>query len=186
TPISNSAASRPTLVPAATMLARLPPSWLLPGGVVQVHDDLPDLLFGEPVFPRRHHGVPGRRLLRQAGTALRDPPEEECLLEHRDRSGILEVGRRRIEAGCEVSFAVEVVAVAVHAVADVDLPALGDVLLELRRVLAQRVLGPRDVELLAPELNRRRRRRVHGAELGRRLRPGCRLRVSVVADQQWN
>src|SRR5439155_3481090 len=85
----------------------------------------------QPVFPRRHHRVPRRRLLRQAGTALGDAPEEVGLLEHRDRAGILEVGGRGIEAGREVALAVEVVAVAVHAVADVDLAALRRVPLSL-------------------------------------------------------
>src|SRR5882724_7913575 len=120
------------------MLARLPAAGLA-GRLVQVDDDLPDLLLAQPVFPRRHHRVPGRRLLRQAGTALGDAPEEVGLLEHRDRAGILEVGGRRIEAGREVALAVEVVAVTVHAVADVDLAALRRVLLELRGVLAKLV-----------------------------------------------
>src|SRR5437016_13947474 len=112
------------------MVAGLPPSRLLPGGLVQIDDDLPDLLLGQPVFPGRHHRVPRRRLLREAGTALGDAPEEVGLLEHRDRAGILEVGGRGIEAGREVALAVEVVAVAVHAVADVRLAALRRLLLE--------------------------------------------------------
>src|SRR5438093_602950 len=81
------------------MLARLPATRLLAGRLVQIDDDLPDLLLAQPVFPRRHHRVPRRRLLRQAGTALGDAPEEVGLLEHRDRAGILEVGGRGIEAG---------------------------------------------------------------------------------------
>src|SRR5205807_1357866 len=78
---------------------------------------------------------------------------------------------------------VEVVAVAVHAVADVDLAALGHVLLELRPVLAQRVFHPGDVDLLAPELDGPRRRRMDGAQLGRSLRLGRGLAVGVVAEQ---
>src|SRR5207248_1120626 len=152
------------------MLARLPPSRLLSRRVVEIHDDLPDLLLGQPVFPRRHHRVPRRRFLREARTALGDAPEEESLLQHRDRARILKVGGRRIEARREVAFAVEVVAVPIDAVADVDLAAFRHVLAELRGILAQRILRARDVELLAAELDRGRRRRVHGAQLGRRLR----------------
>src|SRR2546425_2239016 len=168
-PASSSSAAA-ILMPA--MLARLPATRLLAGRLVQIDDDLPDLLLAQPVFPRRHHRVPRRRLLRQAGTTLGDAPEEVGLLEHRDRAGVLEVGGRGIEAGREVALAVEVVAVTVHAVADVDLAPLRRVLLEPGGVLAQRVLGARDVELLALELDRRGRRRVDGAQLGRRLRPG--------------
>src|SRR2546428_432412 len=90
-PASSSSAAA-ILMPA--MLARLPATRLLAGRLVQIDDDLPDLLLAQPVFPRRHHRVPRRRLLRQAGTALGDAPEEVGLLEHRDRAGILEVGGR--------------------------------------------------------------------------------------------
>src|SRR5882724_1426893 len=105
---ASSSSTAAALMPA--MLARLPATRLLAGRLVQIDDDLPDLLLGQPVFPRRHHRVPRRRLLRQTRPALGDPPEEERLLEHRDRAGILEVGGRRVEARGEVALAVEVVA----------------------------------------------------------------------------
>src|SRR5262245_16103964 len=108
----------------------LPPPGMLAGRVVEIHDDLPDLFLGEAVFPRRHDRVPGRRLLRKPGATLGDAPEEERLLEHRDRARILEVRRRWVESVREVAPSVEVVTVAVHAVADVDLAARRDVLLE--------------------------------------------------------
>src|SRR5207247_11069851 len=95
------------------MLARLPATRLLAGRLVQIDDDLPDLLLAQPVFPRRHHRVPRRRLLRQAGTALGDAPEQVGLLEHRDRAGILEVGGRGVEARSEGGMPVAVVAGAV-------------------------------------------------------------------------
>src|SRR6059036_4315369 len=85
--------------------------------VVEIYDDLPDLLLGQSILPGRHDRVPGRRLLGKSGPAFRDPPEEERLLEHRDRARVLEVRGRRIEAVREVALPVEVVAVAVHAVA---------------------------------------------------------------------
>src|SRR5438445_10803195 len=134
------------------MLARLPATRLLAGRLVQIDDDLPDLLLAQPVFPRRHHRVPRRRLLRQAGTALGDAPEQVGLLEHRDRAGILEVGGRGIEAGREVALAVEVVAVAVHAGHDVGPAALRLLLLEPGGVLWRRGLGARGVEAVALEL----------------------------------
>src|SRR5215510_11072291 len=135
-------------------MRRLPAPRLLAGRVVEIHDDLPDLLLGQPLLPRRHHGVPGRRLLGQSGPALRDPPEEERLLEHRDRARVLEVRGRRIEAVREVPLAVEVVAVAVDAVAHVDLFPRRDVLLESGLVLAERVVEPGDLDFLAAELDR--------------------------------
>src|SRR5436309_2168389 len=92
----------------------LPPSWLLSRRFVEVDDDLPDLRFGQTVFPRRHHGIPRRGFLREPRAPFRDPPEEVRLLKHRDGAGILEVRRRRVEPVREVTFAVEVVAVAVH------------------------------------------------------------------------
>src|SRR5882762_4857066 len=137
-------------------MCRLPAPWLLPGRVVEIHDDLPDLLLYQPVFPRRHDRVPGRRFLRQPRPALRDPPEEERLLEHRDRARVLEVRGRRVETGGEMALPVEVVAVAVHAVADVDHGPCRDVLLEARLVLAERVVQPRDLDLLAAERDARR------------------------------
>src|SRR4051812_36732521 len=128
--VSNPASAATTTASAALVrgMRGLPSTRLLPGGVVEVHDHLPDLLLAQAVFPGGHDGVPRRRFLRQAGPPLRDPPEQERLLEHRDRARILEVRGRRIEAVREVSLPVEVVAVAVHAVADVDLAARRDVL----------------------------------------------------------
>src|SRR2546428_8605619 len=114
----SAAAVRPAMLP------HIPATRLLAGRLVQIDDDLPDLLLAQPVFPRRHHRVPRRRLLRQAGTALGDAPEEVGLLEHRDRAGILEVSGRGLEAGRAVALAVEVVAVAGHAVPDVGLAVL--------------------------------------------------------------
>ena len=108
----------------------------------------------QSVLPGGHDRIPGRRLLRQPGPALGDAPEEVRLLEHRDRARILEVRRRRVEAVGEVALPVEVVAVAVHAVADVDLRARRDVLLEIRLILAQRVVQPGDLDLLAAKLDR--------------------------------
>ena len=78
---------------------------------------------------------------------------------------------------------VEVVAVAIHAVLDVGLAARRDVLLEARLVTAQRIVDAGDVDLLAPELDRTRRRRVHRAQLRRRLGGRRRLRVGVVTEQ---
>src|SRR5712691_45247 len=76
----------------------LPPSRQLPGGLVEVDDDLPDLLVGQTVLPRRHDRVPRRGFLRESRSAFRDPPEEIRLLEHGDGAGILEVRRRWVEA----------------------------------------------------------------------------------------
>src|SRR5881296_992947 len=89
--------------------------------VVEIYDDLPDLLLGQSILPGRHDRVPGCRLFRKPGAALRDAPEEIRLLQHGDRSGVLKVRGRRVEAGREVALSVEVVAVAVHAVANVGL-----------------------------------------------------------------
>src|SRR5262249_48511386 len=165
---------------------RLPASRLLAGRIVQIHDDLPDLILRQSLFPRRHHRVPGRRFLRQPRSALRDPPEQIRFLEHRDGAGILEIRGRRIEALGEVTLTVEVVPVAVHAVADVRLAAGGNVLLEARLVLAEWILGARDVDRLAAELNGVRWCRVDRSQLGRRLRPRRGLGVGVVPEQQRN
>src|SRR5206468_7653262 len=119
----------------------------------------------------------------QPGSPLRDPPEEERLLEHRDRARILEVRRWRVEAEREVALPVEVVAMAVDAVADVDLGPRREMLLEIRLVLAERIVQPRDLDFLAAELDRPGRRGMDGAQLRRRLRLGRGLRVGVVAEQ---
>src|SRR5262249_20575430 len=138
----------------------LPPSRLLPGRIVEIHDDLPDLFVGQAVLPRGHDGGPRRGFLRKSWPAFRDSPEELPLLEHGDRAGILKVGRRRVEAFGEVALAIEVVAMAVHAIADVRLAPGGHVLLEARLILPQWILGARDVQRLAAELNRVGRRRM--------------------------
>src|SRR5262249_16861128 len=143
---------------ASTSVRLLPAPGMLAGRVVEVHDDLPDLLLGQAVFPGGHDRIPRRRFPRQAGSALGDAPEEEGLLEHPDRARVLEVRRRRVEAVREVASPVEIVAVTVDAVADVDLGAGRDVLLEGRLVLPQRVVEPGDRDLLAAELDRSRRR----------------------------
>src|SRR5207247_6126082 len=96
-------------------------SRLLSRLVARLPHDLPDLPLGPPGLPRRHHGAPRRGFPGEPRPPLRDPPEEVRLLEHRDRAGILEIRRGRIEALREVALTVEVVAVAVHAVADVGL-----------------------------------------------------------------
>src|SRR5437588_7155545 len=163
-------------------MRRLPASRLLPRRVVEIHDDLPDLLLAQAVFPRRHDRVPGRRLLRQPGTALGDPPEEERFLEHRDRARVLEVRGRRVEAVGEVAPPVEIVAVTIHAVADVDLGARRDGFLEWRLLLAEWIVEPGDLDLLAAELDGSGPRRMHGAQLRRRLRLRRGLRVGVVAE----
>src|SRR3989442_10975050 len=159
------ATRRATTRPGSVGLMRFFPSpRLLSRRVVQVHDHLPDLLLGEPVLPRGHDGVPGGGFPRQPGAALRDPPEEVRLLEHRDGAGVLEVRGRRIEPLGEVALPVQVVAVAVHAIADVDDGARRDVLFEVRLVLPQRVVEDLDGDLLAAELDRGLRSRVDRAE----------------------
>src|SRR6266849_2511230 len=85
--------------------------------VVEIYDDLPDLLLGQSILPGGHDRVPGCRLLRKPGPALRDAPEEVRLLQHGDRSGVLEV----------------------------------------RLVLPERVVQPRDLDLLAAGLDGCRR-----------------------------
>src|SRR6185369_3843598 len=61
---------------SVALMGAFPPARLLPRRVVEVHDDLPDLLLGEAIFPGRHHGVPRRRFLGQARSALGDAPEQ--------------------------------------------------------------------------------------------------------------
>src|SRR5205814_5522974 len=126
------------------------------GGVIEVEDDLPYLLFGEAVFPCGHDRVPRRGFLREPRPAFRDSPEEVGLLEHRDGARVLEVRRRRFEAVREVAFPVEVVAVAVHAVADVGLSTRGGMLGVIRGVLPQRIVEAGDLDLLAAALDGRR------------------------------
>src|SRR5216684_4260858 len=118
--VRRTSAPRAAASPALVRCMRgLPAARLLACRIVEVHDDLPDLVFGEAVLPGRHDGIPGCGFLREAGSAFGDAPEEVGLLEHRDGAGIDEVRGRRVEAVREVALPVQVVAVAVHAVADV-------------------------------------------------------------------
>src|SRR5216684_7732000 len=89
---------------------RLPGSRLPPRLVVQEQDHRPDLPLGEEVLPHRHRRVPRRALAGEPRPALGDAPEHEALGELRDRAVVLEVRGKRVEAGCEVSLAIEVVA----------------------------------------------------------------------------
>src|SRR5436305_1934811 len=95
---------------APCSLSSLPRPRLPPRLLVQEQNHRPDLPLGEEVLPHRHRRVPGRALAGEAGPALRDAPEHEALGELRDRAVVLEVRGERVEAGCEVSLAVEVVA----------------------------------------------------------------------------
>ena len=156
--------------------------------LVEVVDHLPDLLLGQPVFPGGHGRVPWRRFLGQAGAALGDAPEHEALGELGDRVRADEVGRLRVEAVCEVPPAVQEVAVTVHAVPHVDGGTGRQVLLPVGRrllhVLPDRGVGVLEIDLLAAEADRVRRRGMDRAELERRLGPRRRLGVSVVTDQE--
>src|SRR5947207_2749614 len=88
----------------------LPGSRLPPRLLVQEQNHRPDLPLGEEVLPHRHRRAPRRALTGEAGPALGDAPKREALGELRDRAVVLEVRGERVEAGCEVSLAVEVVA----------------------------------------------------------------------------
>src|SRR2546426_2864619 len=120
---SSSHASRiPHLASRFLPGARLPPRLL-----VQEQDYRPDLPLRQEVLPHRHRRVPWRPLARQPGPALRDAPEHEALRELRDRAVVLEVRGERVEAGCEVSLAVEVVAMTRETVPVVDVLALREI-----------------------------------------------------------
>src|SRR6266480_6070337 len=111
-------------LPAPRLLprARLPPRLL-----VQEQDHRPDFPLRQEVLPHRHRRVPGRALARQPRTPLRDAPEHEALGELRNRAVVLEVRGERVEAGSEVSLAVEVVAMTRETVPVVDVFALRQV-----------------------------------------------------------
>src|SRR3989454_12367634 len=113
-----------TLLPAPTLLpgSRLPPRLL-----VEEQNHRPDLPLGEEVLPHRHRRVPRRALAGKAGPALGDAPEHEALGELRDGAVVLEVRGERVETGCEVSLAVEVVAMTRETVPVVDVFALHEV-----------------------------------------------------------
>src|SRR5256885_280631 len=104
---------------APCSLRLLPGARSPPGLIVQEQDHRPDLPLGQKVLPHRHRRVPRRALARQPGSALRDAPEHEALGELCDRAVVLEVRGERVEAGREVSLAVEVVAVAREPVLEV-------------------------------------------------------------------
>src|SRR5207302_3531688 len=143
------ATTRPTAPassPRGRASLRLPAAGVLAGRVVEVQDHLPDPGLIQAVLPGRHRRAPGPRFLRQPRAPLGDAPEEVGLLEHGDRPRVLEVGRRRIERGREAAVPVQVVAVAVDAVPDVDLAPGGDLLRKRRLVLAERVVEPLDAE----------------------------------------
>src|SRR5882724_12198041 len=95
--------------------------------LTQKQNHRPDLPLGEEVLPHRHRRVPRRALTGEAGPALGDAPEHEALGELRDRAVVLEVRGERVEAGCEVSQAVEVVAMTRETVSVVDVLALREV-----------------------------------------------------------
>src|SRR3990167_10573811 len=107
----------------------------LAGLIVEEQDYLPDLALGEKVLPYRHGGNPRCRLLRQAGAAGGDAPEQVRLLDLGDGADVLEVERHRVEARGVGTPAVELAAVAGVAVLDINRGALGDERLELLRVL---------------------------------------------------
>src|SRR5436309_627946 len=106
---------------------RLPRPRLPPRLIVQEKNHRPDLPLGEEVLPHRHRRIPRRALAGEAGPALGDAPEHEALGELRDRAVVLEVRGERVEAGCEVSLAVEVVAMTRETVPVVDVFAIREV-----------------------------------------------------------
>src|SRR5207244_4855351 len=147
-----------SLLPAPTLLpgSRLPPRLL-----VEEQNHRPDLPLGEEVLPHRHRRVPRRALAGKAGPALGDAPEHEALGELRDGAVVLEVRGERVETGCEVSLAVEVVAMTRETVPVVDVFALREVRGEGVGVLPQRVLESRQRDRLAPKRDPGGRRGTH-------------------------
>src|SRR2546427_12706620 len=135
-----------SLLPALLPRPRLPPRL-----IIKEEDHRPDLALGEEILPHGHRRVPGRALARQTRPALGDPPEHEALGELRDGAVVLEVRRQRIEPRRVVPLAVEMVAVAREAVLVVDALSQGEVRREGVRLVAQRVLEPRQGQRLAPE-----------------------------------
>src|SRR5437016_9010001 len=122
-------------------VSRLLPRSRRPSGlIVQEQDHRPDFALLEEILPLRHRRVPRRALARQPGAALGHAPEHEALGELRDGAVVLEVGRKRIEAGREVPLTVEVVAVTRQAVPVIDALPLGQIDRERIAVRAQRVL----------------------------------------------
>src|SRR5947199_3037887 len=136
---------------APCSLTLLPGPRLPPRLIVQEKNHRPDLPLGEEVLPHRHRRIPRRALAGEAGPALGDAPEHEALGELRDRAVVLEVRGERVEAGCEVSLAVEVVAMTWETVPVVDVLALREVRGEGFGVRRQRVVESRQRERLAPK-----------------------------------
>src|SRR6266702_7400053 len=91
--------------------------------LIQEQNHRPDLPLGEEVLPHRHRRIPRRAFTGKPRPALGDAPEHEALGELRDRAVVLEVRGERVEAGCEVSLAVEVVAMTRETVPVVDVLA---------------------------------------------------------------
>src|SRR5438132_8310218 len=136
---------------APCSLSFLPRPRLPPRLLVQEQNHRPDLPLAEEVLPHRHRRVPRRALTGEAGPALGDAPEHEALGELRDRAVVLEVRGERVEAGREVSLAVEVIAMTRETVPVVDVLALREIRGEGVGVLPQRVLESRQRDRLAPK-----------------------------------
>src|SRR5881398_2783758 len=97
----------PSHLSLLTAYAFLPRPRRPPRLIVQEQDHRPDLALREEILPLRHRRVPRRALARQPGAALGHAPKHEALGELRDGAVVLEVGRKRIEAGREVPLTVE-------------------------------------------------------------------------------
>src|SRR5256886_16731478 len=154
--------------PRSLLPALLPRRGRPSGLIIKEADHRPDLALAEEILPHGHGRVPGRALAWQTGPALGDPPEYEALSELRDGAVVLEVRRPRVEPRRVVPLAVEMVAVAGEAVLVVDALSQGDVRRERVRVVAQRVLEPRQRQRLAPERDVGGRRRRDRAQSERR------------------
>src|SRR3989475_35402 len=169
---------------APCSLSFLPRPRLPPRLLVEEQNHRPDLPLGEEVLPYRHRRVPRRALTGEAGPALGDAPEHEALGELRDRAVVLEVRGERVEAGCEVSLAVEVIAMTRKTVPVVDVLALREIRGEGVGVLPQRVLESRQRDRLAPKRDLGGRRGGDRTQ-GRRRRDGRRdLTRGGQADQR--
>src|SRR3989440_12975445 len=137
--------------PRSLLPALLPRSRLPSGLIIKEEDHRPDLALAEEILPHGHGRVPGRALARQTGPALGDLPEHEALGGLRDGAVVLEVRRQRVERRGIVPLAVEMIAVAGEAILVVDALSQGEVRGERVRLVAQRVLEPRQGHRLAPE-----------------------------------
>src|SRR6266566_4440277 len=169
---------------APCSLSFLPRPRLPPRLLIQEQNDRPDLPLGEEVLPHRHRRVPRRALTGEAGPALGDPPEHEALGELRDRAVVLEVRGERVEAGREVSLAVEVIAMTRETVPVVDVLALREICGEGVGVLPQRVLESRQRDRLAPKRDLGGRRGVDRTQVRRRRDARRDLAVGDESDQR--